>query len=66
MALVADRTEETRTGSEVSMSALGRHTLIQTQRLLLRWVRNPVTLLETLIIPCLLLIMLNTVVGNQI
>ncbi|MEU7765339.1 ABC transporter permease [Nocardia sp. NPDC049190] len=66
MALLADRTNETHTNSEVSVSALALHTLIQTQRLLLRWVRSPVTLLETLIIPCLLLIMLDTVVGNQI
>ncbi|MEU4341613.1 ABC transporter permease [Nocardia sp. NPDC023852] len=66
MALLADRTEGSHTGSEVSVSALVRHTLIQTQRLLLRWARTPVTLLETLIVPCLLLIMLNTVVGNQI
>ncbi|MGQ4596661.1 ABC transporter permease [Nocardia sp. R6R-6] len=66
MALPADRRGELITGSEMSMSALARHTLIQTQRLLLRWARNPVTLLETLIIPCLLLIMLNTVVGRQI
>ncbi|RDI54609.1 ABC transporter permease [Nocardia mexicana] len=43
-----------------------RHTAIQTQRLLLRWMRSPVTLLETLIIPCLLLFMLDTVIGGQI
>lgn len=53
-------------GAESSPSALARHTLLQTQRLLLRWVRNPVTLLETLIIPCLLLVMLDTVIGGQI
>ncbi|ONM49382.1 peptide ABC transporter permease [Nocardia donostiensis] len=55
-----------RTGTERSVSGLARHTLIQTQRLLLRWVRNPVTLLETLIIPWLLLVMLETVIGGQI
>ncbi|WP_043673925.1 ABC transporter permease [Nocardia vulneris] len=65
MALLADRSEDVR-ASEVSTAALLRHTLIQTQRLLLRWARNPVTLLEALIIPCLLLIMLETVVGGQI
>ncbi|MCM6778746.1 ABC transporter permease [Nocardia sp. CDC159] len=52
--------------SETSPRALVWHTMIQTQRLLLRWSRSPVTLLETLIIPCLLLIMLDTVVGGQI
>ncbi|MFB8274161.1 ABC transporter permease [Nocardia colli] len=66
MALLADRSEDVRTVSEVSSASLVRHTLIQTQRLLLRWVRNPITLLEALIIPCLLLIMLETVVGGQI
>lgn len=66
MALLTEHRDRFRTGSELSLSALVRHTLIQTQRLLLRWARNPVTLLETLIIPCLLLIMLNTVIGGQI
>ncbi|WP_330249612.1 ABC transporter permease [Nocardia sp. NBC_00565] len=54
------------TGSETAPSALMRHTAIQTQRLLLRWARNPITLLETLLVPCLLLLMLNIVVGGQI
>ncbi|MGW8651684.1 ABC transporter permease, partial [Nocardia salmonicida] len=51
---------------ETSAVSLLRHTLIQTERLLLRWARNPVTLLETLFIPCLLLLMLDIVVGGQI
>ncbi len=58
--------DRTRVVSEHSISALVLHTLIQTQRLLLRWARNPVALLETLIIPCLLLVMLDVVVGGQI
>ncbi|MFI9407610.1 ABC transporter permease [Nocardia sp. NPDC052316] len=66
MALPTHHTAATRTGSEVSAASLVRHTMIQTQRLLLRWTRNPITLLETLIIPCLLLIMLETVIGGQI
>ncbi|MFI2279561.1 ABC transporter permease [Nocardia beijingensis] len=66
MALLTEHRDQLLTGSEMSVSALLRHTLIQTQRLLLRWARNPVTLLETLIIPCLLLVMLNTVIGGQI
>lgn len=52
--------------TENSAVSLVRHTTIQTQRLLLRWARNPITLLETLLIPCLLLIMLDIVVGGQI
>lgn len=52
--------------SERSASAFVTHTLIQTQRLLYRWTRSPGTLLEALIIPCLLLFILNTVIGNQI
>lgn len=52
--------------SETSPIALVRHTWIQVQRLLLRWLRDPVTLLETLIIPCLLLLMLDIVVGSPI
>ncbi|MBF6215541.1 ABC transporter permease [Nocardia puris] len=51
---------------ETSVAGLVRHTVIQTQRLLLRWSRNPVALFETLIIPCLLLLMLDIVVGGQI
>ncbi|MFI5719029.1 ABC transporter permease [Nocardia sp. NPDC051750] len=43
-----------------------RHIAIQTERLLLRWLRHPVVLLETLIIPCLLLFVLDTVIGNQV
>jgi ABC-2 type transport system permease protein len=66
MTLLATQSTEVHTASEVSASALVRHTLIQTQRLLLRWARNPITLLETLLIPCLLLIMLDIVVGGQI
>ncbi|MFQ6330237.1 MULTISPECIES: ABC transporter permease [unclassified Nocardia] len=53
-------------GSETSPVSLVRHTILQTQRLLLRSVRHPVALLETLIIPCLLLFMLDTVIGGQI
>ncbi|WP_446221341.1 ABC transporter permease [Nocardia sp. IBHARD005] len=51
---------------ETSVGSLIRHTLIQTERLLVRWARNPITLLETLLIPCLLLVMLDIVVGGQI
>ncbi|MBL1079035.1 ABC transporter permease [Nocardia sp. 2] len=52
--------------AEGSPLALVRHTWIQTMRLLTRWVRDPITLLETLIVPCLLLLMLDIVVGGAI
>ncbi|MFC6011010.1 ABC transporter permease [Nocardia lasii] len=52
--------------TETSAVSLLRSTLIQTERLLVRWARNPITLLETLLIPCLLLVMLDIVVGGQI
>lgn len=66
MTLPAARPADLRTAPETSAAALIRHTVIQTQRLLLRWARNPITLLETLLIPCLLLLMLDIVVGGQI
>ncbi|WP_036527410.1 ABC transporter permease [Nocardia sp. CNY236] len=66
MTLSAILSRESHTGTESSMPALVRQSLLQTQRLLIRWVRSPLTLLETLIIPCLLLIMLDTVIGGQI
>ncbi|MCU1640112.1 MAG: putative doxorubicin resistance transporter permease protein DrrC [Nocardia sp.] len=67
MATLAEHTDaDTLRPPESSAPALLRHTWIQTQRLLLRWGRDPITLLETLIVPCLLLLMLNIVVGSQI
>ncbi|WP_216897111.1 ABC transporter permease [Nocardia alni] len=64
--LTTARADRIPIASERSISALVLHTVIQTQRLLLRWARSPVALLETLIIPCLLLVMLDVVVGGQI
>jgi len=52
--------------AENSAMSLLSNISVQTQRLLLRWLRNSVALLETLIIPCLLLVMLDIVVGGQI
>lgn len=65
-AITAEPAIAARNVSEHSGSAFVLHTMIQTQRLLYRWVRSPVTLLEALIIPCLLLLILDTVIGNQI
>ncbi|MET7767556.1 ABC transporter permease [Nocardia sp. NPDC005366] len=44
----------------------GPQTLIQTQRLLVRWWRDPLTVVQSLVFPALLLVMLNTVLGKQI
>lgn len=41
-------------------------TLIQTKRLLVRWWRDPLTVVQSLLFPALLLVMLNTVLGRQI
>ncbi|NKY53542.1 ABC transporter permease [Nocardia vermiculata] len=41
-------------------------TVVQTQRLLRRWRRDPVTTAQTLGFPALLLVVLNTVLGRQI
>ncbi|MEU7767655.1 ABC transporter permease [Nocardia sp. NPDC049190] len=41
-------------------------TLIQTRRLLLRWRRDPLTMVQSLIFPALLLVVLDTVLGKQI
>lgn len=41
-------------------------TMIQTKRMLVRWWRDPLTVVQSLVFPALLLIMLNTVLGRQI
>ncbi|WP_084436448.1 ABC transporter permease [Aldersonia kunmingensis] len=56
----------TRRGGERSLRVLPAHTAIQTQRLLIRWSRDPMTVVQSLVFPALLLIMLNTVLGRQI
>ncbi|WP_280407961.1 ABC transporter permease [Nocardia brasiliensis] len=45
---------------------LAPQTVIQTRRLLLRWGRDPLTTVQSLVFPALLLIVLNTVLGKQI
>lgn len=55
-----------RVSSERSMRNLIVHSFVQTQRLLLRWSRDPMTLMQALVFPALLLTMLNTVLGKQI
>jgi ABC-2 type transport system permease protein len=41
-------------------------TLIQTRRLLVRWRRDPVTMVQSLGFPALLLVMIDTVLGHQV
>ncbi|WP_433683736.1 ABC transporter permease [Nocardia sp. CA-119907] len=41
-------------------------TMIQTKRLLVRWWRDPLTVVQSLVFPALLLVVLNTILGNQI
>ncbi|MBJ8343260.1 ABC transporter permease [Antrihabitans sp. YC2-6] len=55
-----------RRNRENALGVLIPHTFVQTQRLLLRWSRDPLTVLQALVFPAFLLIMLNTVLGNQI
>ncbi|MEU7629077.1 ABC transporter permease [Nocardia sp. NPDC049220] len=58
MPMVSGRTE--------TVWQLVPQTLIQTRRLLLRWRRDPLTIVQSLIFPALLLVVLNTVLGKQI
>ncbi|WP_084436470.1 ABC transporter permease [Aldersonia kunmingensis] len=51
---------------ERSVASLAMGSWIQTQRLLRRWTRDPMTLTQALFFPALLLVMLNTVLGRQI
>ncbi len=53
-------------GRTETMRKLFPQTLVQTKRLLIRWQRDPLTVVQSLGFPALLLIMLNTVLGRQI
>jgi ABC-2 type transport system permease protein len=55
-----------RQDSENALPQLIPHTLVQTQRLLLRLGRNPTTVLHALIIPIFFLVTLNIVLGRRI
>lgn len=52
--------------SERAFSAWVRHSLIQCKRLLLVWLRDPATTIQTLIYPALTLLMLRVVLGDSI
>lgn len=52
--------------SENSLRLLPPQTLVLTKRLLVRWSRDLTTVIETLLVPILLLLTLDTVLGDQI
>ncbi|MBU3063956.1 ABC transporter permease [Nocardia sp. NEAU-G5] len=54
------------TGPTETWRKLLPQTLLQTRRLLIRWRRDPLTVVASLGLPALLLVMLNTVLGRQI
>lgn len=51
---------------EGSLRALGTHSLIQAKRLLMRWMRDPSTMIQALLYPALMLVMFRVVLGNSI
>jgi ABC-2 type transport system permease protein len=51
---------------ENSLRMLVPQTLVQTKRILIRWSRDPVTLIETLVLPIMFLLTLNIVLGQLI
>lgn len=55
-----------RVRDEKSLSALWEHSRLQCGRLLLRWARDPATLIQALIYPALTLVMFRIVLGDSI
>ncbi len=51
---------------EKSVRALWTHSLIQAKRLLMRWMRDPSTMIQALLYPALMLVMFRVVLGNSI
>src|SRR5271157_5091790 len=51
---------------ENSLRVLVPQTVVQTKRILVRWSRDPVTLIETLVLPIMFLLTLNIVLGQLI
>lgn len=56
----------TRPWPEGSLRALWEHSLIQCRRLLLRWSRDPATMIQALLYPALTLVMFRIVIGNTV
>ncbi|MEV0945817.1 ABC transporter permease [Rhodococcus sp. NPDC049939] len=51
---------------ETSRAALYSHSLLQTKRLLLRWTRDPFTIIQAIVYPALMLVMFWAVLGISI
>ncbi|MGF0309231.1 ABC transporter permease [Rhodococcus sp. IEGM1428] len=58
--------EPTMVLGERSVRALWTHSLIQAKRLLMRWMRDPSTMIQALLYPALMLVMFRVVLGNSI
>ncbi|MFF0818494.1 ABC transporter permease [Rhodococcus sp. NPDC003318] len=58
--------ETTEVYPENSRAALAGHSLLQTQRLLRRWTRDPFTMLQAIVYPAIMLIMFNAVLGISV
>lgn len=52
--------------AESSFAALRIHSLLQCKRLLVRWARDPSTMIQALVYPALTLLMFRIVLGNSI
>lgn len=61
-----DFPEPTNPWPETSPAALWTHSLIQCKRLLMRWLRDPTTMIQALLYPALMLLMFRVVLGNSI
>jgi ABC-2 type transport system permease protein len=58
--------ETTEAYPEDSRQALITHSLLQTQRLLTRWMRDPFTMLQAIVYPSIMLLMFNAVLGSSV
>jgi len=56
----------TETWGESSVRALWTHSAIQCKRLLMRWSRDPSTMIQALLYPALTLVMFRIVIGNTV
>ncbi|MFF0542492.1 ABC transporter permease [Nocardia thailandica] len=64
--LANDPLPEVRAKNANSVSVWAVHSVIQTKRLLMVWLRDPATTIQTLIYPALTLLMFQVVLGNSI
>jgi ABC-2 type transport system permease protein len=71
MSVVSDRPNAIfpapdRPASERGMSVYVRHSLLQAKRLLMKWFRDPLTMIQTIFYPSLTLLMFSVVLGRSI